>query len=82
MHDPSALVAITDEPLFRFKVTPLSVVCEGEAVGQTVPDERLSRRPVRVAVSADVQKVKSCFLDICATADKMKSKRMASHAGS
>lgn len=82
MHDPSALVAITDELLFGFKETPLSVVCEGEAVGQTMPDERSSRRPVRVAVSADVQRVKSCFLDICATADKMKRNRMASHAGS
>ena len=82
MHDPCALVAITDEPLFHFKVTPLSVVCEGEAIGQTVPDESLSRRPVRVAVSADVQKVKSRFLDICATADKMKNCRMTDHAGS
>ena len=82
MHDPSALVAITDELLFGFKETPLSVVCEGEAVGQTMPDERASRRPVRVAISADVQKVKSCFLDICARADKMKNNRMSSHAGS
>jgi inosine-uridine nucleoside N-ribohydrolase len=80
IHDPSALVAITDEPLFGFKATPLSVVCEGEAVGQTVPDGRLSRRPVRVAVSADVQKVKRRFLDICATADKMKDDRLACQA--
>ena len=82
MHDPCALVAITDESLFGFKATPLSVVCKGKAIGQTVPDARLSRRPVRVAISADVQKVKSRFLDICATADKMKRNRMASHAGS
>ena len=81
MHDPSALVAITDEPFFGFRITPLSVVCEGEAVGQTVSDGNLSRRPVRVAVSADVQKVKNRFLDICATADKMKGDRLACEAG-
>ena len=81
MHDPSALVAITDERFFGFKVTPLSVVCEGEAAGQTVSDGNLSRRPGRVAVSADVQRVKNRFLDICATADKMKGDRLACDAG-
>jgi inosine-uridine nucleoside N-ribohydrolase len=80
MHDPSALVAITDESLFGFQETPLSVVCDGEAVGQTVPDDSLSRRPVRVAVSADMEKIKARFLDICATADKMKGDRLAGRA--
>ena len=77
MHDPSALVAITDEALFIYKSTPLSVVCSGEEVGRTVPDDSLNRRPVRVAVAADAEKIKARFLDICSQADTMKQHRLS-----
>jgi len=75
MHDPSAVVAITDEELFTYRSTPLSVVCAGDEIGRTVPDSSLSRRPVRVAVAADAEKITSRFLDVCGQADKMKQLR-------
>ena len=34
MHDPSAILAITDPALFGFDNTPISVVCDGEETGQ------------------------------------------------
>lgn len=75
MHDPSALIAITDDELFTYRTTPLSVVCSGEQTGRTVPDDSLDRRGVRVAVGADAAKIKARFLDICGQADKMKQLR-------
>jgi len=75
MHDTSALIATTDEELFTYKATPLSVVCSGEEIGRTVPDDSLGRRAVRVAVGADAQKIRTRFLDICGQADKMKQHR-------
>ena len=75
MHDPSALIAITDEELFTYQETPLSVVCSGEQIGRTVVQDSANRRAVRVAVGADTAKIKARFLDICGQADKMKQLR-------
>ena len=36
MHDPSALMAITNPELFGFEAAPISVVCEGADIGRTV----------------------------------------------
>ena len=64
MHDPSAVIAITDRDAFEFRQAPLRVICEGEEIGQTVADMQSGRRPVNVAVGVDSARVRKIFLDI------------------
>ena len=75
MHDPTAIVAITDPDLIDYQDVRLSVICEGEAIGQTIPSDALKRRPVKVAVAADGAKISKTFLDICAETDTIKKSR-------
>ena len=75
MHDPTAIVAITDPDLVTYQDVRLNVITEGDAIGQTVPSEDMARRPVRVAVAADGAKICKTFLDICAETDKIKINR-------
>ena len=62
MHDPSAVIAITDRDAFEFCQAPLRVICEGEEIGQTVTDMQSGRRPVNVAVGVDSARVRKIFL--------------------
>jgi len=75
MHDPTAIIAITNPDLITFEELPLEVVLEGEAIGQTRPSRDASRRPVRVAMAADGEKIRKTFLDICGETDKIVSLR-------
>ena len=77
MHDPSAVIAITDRDAFEFRQAPLRVICEGEEIGQTVAETQSGRRPVNVAVGVDSARVRKIFLDICAQADTIRNKRIA-----
>ena len=75
MHDPTAIIAITNPDLITFEELPLEVVLEGEAIGQTRLSHDASRRPVRVAMAADGEKIRKTFLDICGETDKIVSLR-------
>ena len=75
MHDPTAIVAITNPDLITYQDVPLNVITVGDEIGQTVPSDDATRRPVRVAVSADGAKICKTFLDICAETDKIKTDR-------
>jgi inosine-uridine nucleoside N-ribohydrolase len=75
MHDPTAIIAITNPDLITFEELPLEVVLEGEAIGQTRPSRDASRRPVRVAMAADGEKIRKTFLDICGETDKIAALR-------
>jgi inosine-uridine nucleoside N-ribohydrolase len=77
MHDPSAVIAITDRDAFEFRQAPLRVICEGDEIGQTVAETQSGRRPVNVAVGVDSARVRKIFLDICAQADTIRNKRIA-----
>ena len=68
MHDPSAIMAITDPELFGFENTPISVVCEGEEIGRTVTGAD-GRRPSRVAMEVDSDAARRVFLEITGRAD-------------
>ncbi len=76
MHDPTALVAITDRELFRFKKAPLSVTLSGEKIGKSYADDTCGRRAIEVCVDADVDAVRKRFLDICSQADKIRAGRI------
>ena len=68
MHDPSAIMAITDPELFSFENTPISVVYEGEEIGRTVTSGD-SRRPLRVAMEVDSDATRRAFVEITGRAD-------------
>jgi len=78
MHDPSAVIAITDRDAFSFRASPIKVVCEGEEIGRTIADTGAGRRAVNVAISADIARVRKIFLDICAQADTIRDSRISS----
>ncbi len=77
MHDPTALVAITNRTLFTFKKAPLSVTLSGEKIGNSHAASDSGRRAVNVCIDADVDAVRKRFLDICALADKIRAERRA-----
>ena len=71
MHDPTAIIAITNPDLITYEEIPLEVVLEGEAIGQTRPSKDATRRSVRVAMAADGEKIRNTYLDICGETDKI-----------
>ena len=77
IHDPAAVIAITDPHYFNFDEIPLRVIADGEEVGATIRDDALGRRPVRVATAVDSEGVRKTFLDICKETDRMKKSRIA-----
>ena len=69
MHDPSAILAITDQHLFEFETMPISVICNGAEIGRTVIGGT-DRRDVSVAMRVDSQAARARFMDVVATADE------------
>ena len=76
MHDPSAVIAITDPDLFGFEHAPITVICEGDEIGRTVPGED-GRRAVAIAMEVDSQAVRRRFLDTMMAADDRAAARSA-----
>ena len=77
MHDPSAILAITDPALFGFQTTPISVVCEGKETGRTIAGPATGRRATHVAMTVDSQAARQRFLGLVRAADIMATDRMA-----
>ena len=78
MHDPAALLAICDRDIFTFQNEPLSVIVEGEEVGNSIVSENTLRRAVSVAVGVDVDAAKKRFMAILEQADTAFDKRVNS----
>ncbi len=78
MHDPAALLAISDRDIFTFQKEPLSVILDGTEVGNSFVSENMSRRAVSVAVGVDVDAAKKRFMAILAQADTAFDKRVNS----
>lgn len=76
MHDPSALLAITDPELFDMEEGPLEVVCSGEEIGRTKYFTGAGRRPVRVAINVNSESARKKFIDLISNADSMKASRV------
>jgi len=62
LHDPTAVIAITDPQLFTIENHALEVIVEGERIGQTAIATDSGRRPVRVCMGVDAVAVKELFL--------------------
>ena len=77
MHDPSAILAITDAHLFGFEVVPMAVICDGEEIGRTTLYEGQDRRLVKVATSVNNVAAREKFLGLVAHADDVSEMRKA-----
>ncbi|NMM43265.1 nucleoside hydrolase [Rhodospirillaceae bacterium KN72] len=77
MHDPTAVIAVTDPDVLTCESVPLSVICEGEKIGQTVRIDDPARRPVDVALGVDIDRVRSIFIDTIKSADGRVAERTA-----
>ena len=77
MHDPSAIIAITDPELFSYESVPVSVIVEGEEIGRTVPMPGADRPKVKIATSVDSDGVRQAYLAGSAHMDKSAGVRRA-----
>lgn len=75
MHDPTAIVAITNPDLVTYEDVRLEVITAGDRIGQTIPSDDQQRRPVRVAIKSQEKKICQTFLDISSETDTMKQQR-------
>lgn len=78
IHDPAAILAVTDPDIFTFQKEPLSVILKGEKVGNSFVSENMERRPVNVAVSVDAEAAQRQFISIFSKADSAYKKRLNS----
>ena len=62
MHDPTAVIAITNPELFTIEMHALEVIVAGARVGQTVRSAQAARKPVKVSLGVDDGGVKELFL--------------------
>ena len=69
MHDPSAIIAVTDPGLFRYERDPVTVVCSGSEIGRTVTDPKADRRSTQIAITVDSKAVGEIFMRYLAAAD-------------
>ncbi len=67
MHDPTAVIAITHPQLFTIETHALEVIVDGTRVGQTVRSAQAARRPVKVCMGVDAERVKELFLSTIET---------------
>lgn len=77
MHDPSAIMAITDPGFFAFEEMPLEVVTSGEEMGRTRVYEGQDRRKVKAAMGVRPDVVRQKFVEILSTADAQAAGRVA-----
>ncbi len=69
MHDPTAVIEITDPGMFEVREAPVAVTLEGEAAGRTRFAAEGSGPLVRVCTGVDAQAVRARFLAVTGTAD-------------
>lgn len=75
LHDPAALIAITDPHLFTFESNPVRVIEDGEAAGQTEAVAGAARPAIEYAVDAKFDEVREHFMTMLKQSDEMRSAR-------
>ena len=78
MHDPSAIIAVTDPALFGFEDRTVSVTCNGDEIGRTVTGVATDRRTTRIAMTVDSASVRAIFLSQIKAADRCAQARKTS----
>ena len=85
MHDPSAIIAITDPDFFTYDSVPVSVIVEGEEIGRTMPMPKsdypdLNRPDVRIATGVNAKAVREAYLSLSAQMDSAAKARKSNQA--
>lgn len=75
LHDPAALIAITDPHWFTYESAPVRVMVEGEEAGDTRIVDDQDRSRVRFAVACDTQKIRDHFVTTLKNTDLRLSER-------
>lgn len=75
MHDPSAVLAITDPDYFDFRPMALKVICDGAEIGRTLPVNDASRPLIQVAMQVNSAAVRDKFIALIANADMARDSR-------
>ncbi len=75
LHDPSAVIAITDPDMFAREAACLRVVCEGARVGQIIRCTSETRRAAEVCLGVDQGRVRKLFLSTLKNADAVMAER-------
>ncbi len=75
LHDPAAVIAITDPELFNVKEVPLNTILDGEQIGNTVAAPQKSAKAVKVCLGIDGPRVKDIFLSTLKKADSRRDAR-------
>ena len=75
MHDPSAILTITDPDYFDFEPMALKVICDGDEIGRTLPVDDASRPLVQVALQVNGAAVRDKFIELVANADMARDSR-------
>lgn len=70
LHDPAALIAISDPDWFSFEEAPVKVVVEGEDAGATRITDNPNRPKVRFAVACNHEKIRDHFVATLKSADQ------------
>ena len=61
MHDPTAVIAITNPEFFTIENHAVEVIVEGARIGQTVRSTNAARIPAKVCMGVDADAVKDLF---------------------
>ena len=83
MHDPSAIIAITDPDLFTYTSVPVAVTLEGEEIGRTLPlaeGHNDGRPEVKIATGVNASAVRQAYLSISSTVDNAAENRKSEQA--
>ncbi|PCJ95931.1 MAG: nucleoside hydrolase [Hyphomicrobiales bacterium] len=75
LHDPAALMAITDPDLFTYEESPVTVLLEGEEAGNTNAVDDASRPAIRFATACNEAEIRNRFIERLRTADAVKAAR-------
>jgi inosine-uridine nucleoside N-ribohydrolase len=80
MHDPAAVIACLHPDVFTMEEVPLETVLDGEQLGRTqrISSTDSGRRPVRVCLGVDSQRVRDIFMTNTARADQAAAERTRS----
>jgi len=77
LHDPAAVIAITDPDFFEVHEVPLNTILEGEQAGNTIEEPDRKTKAVKVCVEVNGQGVKDTFLNTLKKADARRDARKA-----
>jgi len=69
LHDPTAVIAVTNPEMFVTEKRALRVICDGERAGQVVTCTDGSRPDMDICLGVNADEVRALFLSVLANAD-------------